>query len=167
MAETIAAISTAMQKGGIAVIRISGDDAFKIADKVFKGKIKTEDSESHRILYGHVYDGDILIDECLCSVMRAPKSFTAENVVELSVHGGIIPAKRTLEAVIKAGARAAKAGEFTMRAFLNGRIDLSKAEAVADIIDSKTDLARSTAVNQLSGKLSEGIRSLNWLQNKR
>ncbi|MBR6719755.1 MAG: tRNA uridine-5-carboxymethylaminomethyl(34) synthesis GTPase MnmE [Clostridia bacterium] len=160
MAETIAAISTAMQKGGIAVIRISGDDAFKIADKVFKGKIKTEDSESHRILYGHVYDGDILIDECLCSVMRAPKSFTAENVVELSVHGGIIPAKRTLEAVIKAGARAAKAGEFTMRAFLNGRIDLSKAEAVADIIDSKTDLARSTAVNQLSGKLSEGINEI-------
>ncbi|MBQ2941018.1 MAG: tRNA uridine-5-carboxymethylaminomethyl(34) synthesis GTPase MnmE [Clostridia bacterium] len=160
MAETIAAISTAMQKGGIAVIRISGDDAFKIADKVFKGKIKTEDSESHRILYGFVYDGEEKIDECLCSVMRAPRSFTAENVVELSVHGGIIPAKRTLEAVIKAGARAAKAGEFTMRAFLNGRIDLSKAEAVADIIDSKTELARSTAVNQLSGKLSEGINEI-------
>ena len=160
MSETIAAISTAMQKGGIAVIRISGDDAFKIADKVFRGKTKVEDSESHRILYGHVYDGDILVDECLCSVMRGPRSFTAENVVEISVHGGIIPAKRTLEAVIKAGARTARAGEFTMRAFLNGRIDLSKAEAVADIIDSKTDLARSTAVNQLSGKLSLAINEI-------
>ncbi len=160
MADVIAGISTAMQKGGIAVIRLSGDDAFIIADKVFKGKIKTEDSESHRILYGHVYDGEDIIDECLCSVMRAPRSYTTENVVELSVHGGIISAKRTLEAVIKAGARAAKAGEFTMRAFLNGRIDLSKAEAVADIIDSKTDLARSTAVNQLSGKLSDGINEI-------
>ena len=160
MADVIAAISTAMQKGGIAVIRISGDDAFKIADKVFRGKTKIEDSESHRILYGHVYDEDLLVDECLCSVMKGPRSFTAENVVEISVHGGIIPAKRTLEAVIKAGARAAKAGEFTMRAFLNGRIDLSKAEAVADIIDSKTDLARSTAVNQLSGKLSSGINEI-------
>lgn len=160
MADVIAGISTAMQKGGIAVIRLSGDDAFRVADKVFKGKIKTEDSESHRILYGYVYDGEERIDECLCSVMRAPKSYTTENVVELSVHGGIISAKRTLEAVIKAGARAAKAGEFTMRAFLNGRIDLSKAEAVADIIDSKTDLARSTAVNQLSGKLSDGINEI-------
>ncbi len=160
MADVIAGISTAMQKGGIAVIRLSGDDAFKIADKVFKGKIKTEDSESHRILYGFVYDGDEVIDECLCSVMRAPRSYTTENVVELSVHGGLISAKRTLEAVIKAGARSAKAGEFTMRAFLNGRIDLSKAEAVADIIDSKTDLARSTAVNQLSGKLSQGINEI-------
>ena len=160
MADVIAGISTAMQKGGIAVIRLSGDDAFCVADKVFKGKIKTEDSESHRILYGYVYDGEERIDECLCSVMRAPKSYTTENVVELSVHGGIISAKRTLEAVIKAGARAAKAGEFTMRAFLNGRIDLSKAEAVADIIDSKTDLARSTAVNQLSGKLSDGINEI-------
>ena len=160
MADVIAGISTAMQKGGIAVIRLSGDDAFLVADKVFKGKIKTEDSESHRILYGFVYDGDEKIDECLCSVMRAPRSYTTENVVELSVHGGIISAKRTLEAVIKAGARTAKAGEFTMRAFLNGRIDLSKAEAVADIIDSKTDLARSTAVNQLSGKLSDGINEI-------
>lgn len=160
MADVIAGISTAMQKGGIAVIRLSGDDCFKIADKVFKGKIKTEEAESHRILYGYVYDNDERIDECLCSVMRAPKSYTTENVVELSVHGGIISAKRTLEAVIKAGARAAKAGEFTMRAFLNGRIDLSKAEAVADIIDSKTDLARSTAVNQLSGKLSSGINEI-------
>lgn len=160
MADVIAGISTAMQKGGIAVIRLSGDDAFKVADKVFRGKIKTEDSESHRILYGFVYDGEEKIDECLCSVMRAPRSYTTENVVELSVHGGLISAKRTLEAVIKAGARAAKAGEFTMRAFLNGRIDLSKAEAVADIIDSKTDLARSTAVNQLSGKLSLAINEI-------
>ena len=160
MADVIAGISTAMQKGGIAVIRLSGDDAFNVADKVFKGKIKTVDSESHRILYGFVYDGEEKIDECLCSVMRAPRSYTTENVVELSVHGGIISAKRTLEAVIKAGARAAKAGEFTMRAFLNGRIDLSKAEAVADIIDSKTDLARSTAVNQLSGKLSDEINDI-------
>ena len=103
MADVIAAISTAMQKGGIAVIRISGYDAFNIADKVFSGQTKIEDSESHRILYGHVYDEDLLVDECLCSVMKGPRSFTAENVVEISVHGGIIPAKRTLEAVIKAG----------------------------------------------------------------
>ncbi len=160
MSTTIAGISTALQKGGIAVIRISGDDAFLIADKVFKGKTKLADSESHRIHYGKVYDGEKIIDECLCSVFKGPKSYTAEDVVEINVHGGIISARRTLEAVLKAGAVSAKAGEFTMRAFLNGRIDLSKAEAVSDIIDSKTDLSRSAAVNQLSGKLSSAINSI-------
>lgn len=157
MAHTIAQICTASGKSGIAVIRISGDDAFLIADKVFRGKIKLKDSESHRIHYGKIYDGEALIDECLCSVFKGPKSYTAENVVEINVHGGMISARRTLEAVLKAGAVSAKAGEFTMRAFLNGRIDLSKAEAVSDIIDSKTDLSRSAAVNQLSGKLSSAI----------
>ncbi len=160
MAGTIAQISTPLQKGGIAVIRISGDEAFLIADRVFKGKSKLADSESHRIHYGKVYDGEDLIDECLCSVFRGPKSYTAEDVVEINVHGGVISAKRTLEAVLKAGAVSAKAGEFTMRAFLNGRIDLTGAEAVSDIIESKTDLSRSAAVNQLSGKLSSAIDSI-------
>ncbi len=160
MAHTIAQICTPQGKGGIAIIRISGDEAFLVADRVFKGKMKLSDSESHKIHYGKIYDGDTLIDECLASVFRTPKSYTAEDVVEINVHGGIIPARKTLDAILKAGAKSAEAGEFTMRAFLNGRIDLSKAEAVADIIDSKTDLARSTAVNQLSGKLSSAINEI-------
>lgn len=157
MSETIAAISTAVQKGGIAIIRISGDKAIEIADKVFEGKKMLSDTESHKMVYGKVKDNDEVIDECLCSVMRGPKSYTAEDVVEINVHGGTVSAKRTLEAVIKAGARSAKAGEFTLRAFMNGRIDLSEAEAVSDIINSKTYLAQSTAVNQLEGKLKNKI----------
>lgn len=160
MSETIAAISTAVQKGGIAIIRISGSDAVKIADRVFKGKKRLEETESHKIVYGKVVSKGSIIDECLCSVMRAPASYTAEDVVEINVHGGAISARKTLEAVIESGARPAKAGEFTLRAFMNGRIDLSEAEAVSDIINSKTHLAQTAAVNQLEGKLKEGINKI-------
>lgn len=161
MSETIAAISTAMQKSGIAIVRISGDEALRVADRVFSGRKKPSEAETHRILYGKVLssDGDV-IDECLCTVMRAPNSYTKEDVVELNVHGGRISAQKTLEAVLRAGARQARGGEFTLRAFLNGRMDLSEAEAVADIIDSKTALAQTAAVNQLSGKLADGINRL-------
>lgn len=160
MSETIAAISTAVQKGGIAIIRISGSDAVKIADRVFKGKKRLEETESHKIVYGKVISKGGVIDECLCSVMRAPSSYTAEDIVEINVHGGVISARKTLEAVIESGARPAKAGEFTLRAFMNGRIDLSEAEAVSDIINSKTHLAQTAAVNQLEGKLKEGINKI-------
>lgn len=157
MAQTIAAISTAMQKGGIAIVRLSGDEAIRVADRVFKGKKPLSACESHRIVYGKVYKGDVLVDECLCSVMRAPHSYTTEDVVEINVHGGVLSAQKTLEALLEAGARLAGAGEFTLRAFLNGRIDLTKAEAVADIINSKTNLAQTAAVNQLEGKLTGAI----------
>lgn len=160
MSKTIAAISTAVQKSGIAIIRISGSDAVKIADKVFKGKKRLEETESHKIVYGKVVFNGSVIDECLCSVMRAPASYTAEDVVEINVHGGAISARKTLEAVIESGARPAKAGEFTLRAFMNGRMDLSEAEAVSDVINSKTNLAQTAAVNQLEGKLKEGINKI-------
>ncbi len=160
MAETIAAISTANQSGGIAIIRLSGDNAVETADKVFFGNKKLCDVKSHSMVYGKIKDGENLIDECLCSVMRAPKSYTTEDVVEINVHGGALSAKKTLEAVLKAGARPARAGEFTLRAFMNGRIDLSEAEAVADIISSKTYLAQSAAVNQLEGKLKNKINEI-------
>lgn len=160
MAETIAAISTPSGKGGVAIVRMSGDDALIIADKVFKGKKKIEEAESHTVLYGRVFSEEGVIDECLCTVMKAPKSYTTENVVEINVHGGSYSANKTLEAVIKKGARPAKAGEFTLRAFVNGRIDLSEAEAVTDIIEAKTSLAQSSAVNQLEGKLKDGINKI-------
>lgn len=160
MSETIAAISTAVQKSGIAIIRISGSDAVNIADKVFKGKKSLKSTESHKIVYGKVVFKGNVIDECLCSVMRAPASYTAEDVVEINVHGGAISARKTLEAVIESGARPAKAGEFTLRAFMNGRMDLSEAEAVSDIINSKTHLSQTAAVNQLEGKLKDGINKI-------
>ncbi len=160
MAETIAAISTALGKGGISIIRISGDRAIETADRVFRGKKKLSDAKTHTIHYGKIVSGEKVIDECLCSVMRAPLSYTTEDIVEINVHGGIYSAQMTLDAVLKNGARPAKPGEFTLRAFMNGRIDLSEAEAVGDIIDSKTALSQSTAVNQLEGKLKEPVNSL-------
>ncbi len=160
MSETIAAISTAPGKGGISIIRISGDNAILTADKVFCGKKRLADAKTHTIHYGKIVSGGKVIDECLCSVMRAPLSYTTEDVVEINVHGGVYSAEMTLKAVLGAGARPAKPGEFTLRAFMNGRIDLSEAEAVGDIIDSKTALAQSTAVNQLEGKLKEPVNNL-------
>lgn len=160
MAQTIAAISTALQKGGIAIVRLSGDTAIEVADRVFRGSQPLSACESHRIVYGKVEKDGVLIDECLCSVMRAPHSYTTEDVVEINVHGGVISAQKTLEAVLSSGARLAQAGEFTMRAFLNGRIDLTKAEAVADIINSKTSLSQTAAVNQLEGKLTDAINRI-------
>lgn len=163
--DTIAAISTStMTSGGISVVRISGDKAIEIADKVFKSKknIKLSDAESHTVHYGNICDADSneIIDEVLCIVMKAPNTYTRENVVEIDCHGGILVTRKVLETVLRAGARPAEPGEFTKRAFLNGRIDLSQAEAVIDVINSKNEYALKSSVSQLSGKLSEEIKAI-------
>lgn len=162
--DTIAAISTPLGEGGIGIVRLSGGGSIQTAEKIFsspKGK-KLSDSGSHRMLYGFIKDpltGNT-IDEVLVSVMKAPNTYTREDVVEINCHGGILPLRKTLELVLREGARLAEPGEFTKRAFLNGRIDLSQAEAVIDIIRSKTDESRRLALEQLSGGLSEEITSL-------
>ncbi len=161
--ETIAAIATAMSNSGIGIIRISGEDAVEIADKIYRskqGKKKLTDVDSHTIHYGFIYDEDELIDEVMVSVMLAPKTYTAENTVEINCHGGVLIMNRILEVVIKNGARLAEPGEFTKRAFLNGRIDLSKAEAVMDVIHSKNEFALKASVNQLKGSVSNKIKEL-------
>ena len=161
MERTIAAISTPIGTGGIAVIRISGADAISIADKVFCGKGKLCDAPSHTVHYGFIKDGNgNTVDEVLATVMRAPKTFTREDIVEISTHGGITASQGVLDAVIHAGAYIAEPGEFTKRAFLNGRIDLSQAEAVIDIINSKSALAKANALNQLEGNLSAEIKKI-------
>lgn len=161
MENTIAAISTPIGNGGIAVIRISGSDAVSIADKVFCGKSKLADAPSHTVHYGFIKDTDgNTVDEVLVTVMRAPKTFTREDVVEISTHGGITASQGVLDAVIHAGAYIAEPGEFTKRAFLNGRIDLSQAEAVIDIINSKSAMAKTNALNQLEGNLSAEIKKI-------
>lgn len=160
---TIAAISTPNGEGGISVIRMSGSDAIAIADKVFKSakQKKLADVKSHTINYGFICDASgNTIDEVLVSVMKAPNTYTKEDVVEINCHGGIISTKTILELVIKNGAQLAAPGEFTKRAFLNGRIDLSQAESVIDIINSKTNLMHTVAVNQLGGRLSDEINSI-------
>lgn len=161
MERTIAAISTALGVGGIAVIRISGDRAIEIADKVFFGKTKLSDAPTHTVHYGFIKNkkGE-KIDEVLATVMRAPRTFTREDVVEISAHGGITASRSVLDAVIKAGAYMAEAGEFTKRAFLNGRIDLSQAEAVIDIINAKNELSGRNALSQLEGSLSKEIEDM-------
>lgn len=163
--DTIAAIATAMGNSGIGIVRISGDEAFLVADQVFKfcgkqsGK-RVSDVESHTIHYGYVYDGNEIIDEVLLMAMRGPKSFTAEDTVEIDCHGGMLVTRRVLEAVLKSGARLAEPGEFTKRAFLNGRIDLSQAEAVIDVIQAKNTYALKSSVGQLRGSVSRKIKEL-------
>lgn len=158
METTIAAISTPPGTGGIAVIRISGKDAADIADRVYRGRGKIKDAPTHTVHYGFIVDKNgNKIDEALVTIMRAPRSFTAEDVVEISVHGSAFSAKKTLSAVISAGAELAQPGEFTKRAFLNGRIDLARAEAVIDIINSQNELAQRNALSQLEGSLSDKI----------
>ena len=142
--DTIAAIATAMSNSGIGVIRISGEDAVKIADKIYRsknGKKKLSNQKTHTIHYGYIYDEDFLIDEVMVLIMRAPHSFTAEDTIEIDCHGGMLVMNKILETVLKNGARVAEPGEFTKRAFLNGRIDLTKAEAVMDLIESQNDYA--------------------------
>jgi tRNA modification GTPase len=162
--DTIAAIATPIGEGGLAVIRISGAQALAVADKFFspagKHSLKPSAAASHTIQFGHVVREGKTIDEVLVAVMRAPRSFTREDVVEITCHGGILPAKLVLDAALASGARLAEAGEFTRRAFLNGRIDLAQAEAVADLIHSRTELALSAANEQLAGKLSQRINEL-------
>ena len=163
MEHTIAAIATStMSSGGISVIRLSGEDAIKIADKIFKSVkgIKLTDVASHTVHYGHIVSNEKVIDEVLVIVMRAPNTYTREDVVEIDCHGGILVTRKVLEACIDAGASPAQPGEFTKRAFLNGRIDLSQAEAVIDVINSKNDYALKSSVNQLDGVLSRKIRKI-------
>lgn len=159
--DTIAAISTPPGEGAISIVRMSGDQAVKIASTVFKGKALAE-VPSHTIHYGHIVDPatNQVIDEVMASVMRAPKTFTREDVVEINCHGGIVVVNQLLQLLLREGARLAEPGEFTKRAFLNGRVDLSQAEAVMDLIRAKTDKAMNVALNQLDGNLSQLIRKL-------
>lgn len=160
--DTIAAIATAMTSAGIGIVRISGSEAVFIADRIFrrKGGKTLAECETHTIHYGYIYDGEEVIDEVMVLLMRGPRSYTKEDTVEIDCHGGVYVMKRILEAVIKYGARPAEPGEFTKRAFLNGRIDLSQAESVIDIIHAKNDFALKSSLNQLSGFVSEKIKSL-------
>ena len=161
--DTIAAIATAVSDSGIGIIRISGSDALLVADKVYrspKNQKKLSQVASHTIHYGYIYDEDELIDEVMVAVMRSPHSYTTEDTVEINCHGGILVMNRILETVLHHGARLAQPGEFTKRAFLNGRIDLSKAEAVMDLIHSKNEFAMKASVNQLKGSVSAKVRSL-------
>ena len=160
--DTIAAIATAMTSSGIGIVRISGDEAVSITDRIFemKNQKKLEDMPTHTIHYGHIHDGDEVIDEVMVVLMRGPKSYTREDTVEIDCHGGVYVMKRILETVIKYGARPAEPGEFTKRAFLNGRIDLSQAEAVMDLIESKSKYALESSVSQLSGIVKQKIQKI-------
>ena len=161
--DTIAAIATAMGNSGIGIVRISGDEAVEIADRIFKLKGRKETlagQKSHTIHYGFVCDGEEVIDEVLVMLMKGPRSFTAEDTVEIDCHGGMLVTRRILEVVLKAGARLADPGEFTKRAFLNGRIDLSQAEAVIDVINAKNEYALKSSVGQLRGSVSKRIKAL-------
>ena len=163
-ADTIAAIATPLGEGGLAVLRVSGPDALAVADRVFtpagKHAAKPSAAASHTVHYGHIMRDGRRVDEVLLTVLRAPRTFTREDTVELSCHGGVLVTRLVLEAVLAAGARAAGPGEFTQRAFLNGRLDLAQAEAVADLIHARTELALGAANEQLAGKLSQQIHRL-------
>ena len=161
--DTIAAISTPPGEGAISIVRLSGEQAISIADAVFQsGKKKLIDVSSHTIHYGHIFDPEKyqMMDEVMVSIMRKPKTFTREDIVEINCHGGIVVVNQILQLVLRQGARLAEPGEFTKRAFLNGRVDLSQAEAMMDLIRAKTDKAMNLAINQLDGNLSRLIRQL-------
>lgn len=161
--DTIAAIATGMTNSGIGIIRISGSESFAVAERIFlpaNKNIKIKDAESHTIHYGFIKDGEETVDEVMVSVMKSPRSFTTEDTVEINCHGGMLVMNRILQLVITNGARLAEPGEFTKRAFLNGRIDLSEAEAVMDVISSKNDMALKSSVGQLRGKVSEKVKQL-------
>lgn len=161
--ETIAAIATAVSNSGISIIRVSGNEAIEIVNNCFYTKSHNkilENVESHTIHYGFIYDEDQFIDEVMVSVMKAPKSFTTEDTVEINCHGGILVTNRVLDTVLKNGARLAQPGEFTKRAFLNGRIDLTKAEAIMDFIEAESDFARKNSAMHLQGDLYQKIKSL-------
>ncbi len=161
--DTIAAISTAVSESGIGIIRISGEEAFEVADRVWQspGKKKRLSMQpANTIHYGYIYDGEEMVDEVLVMLMRGPKSFTAEDTVEINCHGGVYAMKRVLETVLKNGARPAEPGEFTKRAFLNGRIDLSRAEAIMDVIQAKNEYALKNSLSQLKGSVQKKLKSL-------
>lgn len=161
--DTIAAIATAMAPSGIGIVRISGEDAFSIIDQIFcskSGQKKLSDYPSHTIHYGYIRDGEEVIDEVMVLLMRAPHSYTTEDSIEIDCHGGMFVMKRILETVIKYGARPAEPGEFTKRAFLNGRIDLTQAESVIDLINSKNKFALQSSLDQLRGSVSQDIKNI-------
>lgn len=165
MFDTIAAISTPRGEGGIGIVRLSGKDSLCILSKIFRPASKKEikDLRNFSINYGHLYDGDTLIDEVLVSIMKAPNTYTKEDIVEINCHGGFLVTEKVLELVLKSGARIAEMGEFTRRAFLNGRLDLTQAEAVIDLIHGKTDKSISLSLDQLRGDLKEQINHLKKL----
>lgn len=161
--DTIAAIATAMSNSGIGIVRISGDEALEVADRIFrpkKGSRKVSDMETHTIHYGYVVDGEEVVDEVMLLIMKAPRSYTCEDTIEIDCHGGVLAMKKILETVLKYGARPAEPGEFTKRAFLNGRIDLSQAESVIDVINAQNELALKSSVSQLQGAVLEKIKDI-------
>ena len=160
LTETITAISTAMSDSGIGIVRISGPEAFEIADRIYKGKKQLSSQKSYTVHYGWIKDGEDTIDEVLVILMRGPHSYTGEDTVEINCHGGVFVVRKILETVLKNGARAAEPGEFTKRAFLNGRMDLSRAEAVIDIIHSKNEFALKNSVSQLRGSIQRKIQAM-------
>lgn len=165
MYDTIAAISTPRGEGGIGIVRISGQKALEILSKIFKPKSgkKVEELKNFSINYGHIYNGDEIVDEVLVSILKGPKTYTREDIVEINCHGGFVITEKVLETVLRYGARHAEVGEFTRRAFLNGRIDLTQAEAVMDLIHGKTEKSVSLSLNQLRGDLKEQIAYLKKL----
>ncbi len=161
--DTIAAIATGLSNAGISIVRISGDQAFAVIDKIFQTKSKAKrlsEMESHTVHYGHIVDGKEIIDEVMVIIMRAPRSYTMEDSIEIDCHGGITVTKKVLETVLRAGARIAEPGEFTKRAFLNGRIDLSQAEAVIDIIHANNELALKNSMKQLKGNVFHKVKEV-------
>lgn len=161
--ETIAAIATALTNAGISIIRMSGPDSGRIIDKIYfskNGKKVLSRMPSHTVHYGYIRDGESIVDEVIVLIMKGPNSYTKEDVIEIDCHGGVIVTKRILELLLKNGARAAEPGEFTKRAFLNGRIDLTQAEAVADMIDAKNNYALRSSVNQLTGSIKKAITKM-------
>ena len=163
METTIAAISTAMSASGIGIIRISGSESMDVISRIYRskgGKKKIKDVPTHTIHYGYIYDGEEVVDEVLVMIMRAPRTFTGEDTVEIDCHGGVYAMNRVLETVLKNGARIAEPGEFTKRAFLNGRLDLSQAEAVMDVIQAKNDSALKSSMNQLKGSVKKVIQNV-------
>lgn len=163
METTIAAISTAMSASGIGIVRISGEDSMDVISRIYRsksGKKKIKEVPTHTIHYGYIYDGDELIDEVLVMIMKAPRTFTGEDTVEIDCHGGVYAMKRVLETVLKNGARIAEPGEFTKRAFLNGRLDLSQAEAVIDVINAQNEYALKSSMEQLRGSVMKSIKEI-------
>ena len=163
METTIAAISTAMSASGIGIIRISGEEAMAVIERIYRskgGKKQIKNVPTHTIHYGYIYDGDELIDEVLVMIMRAPRTFTGEDTVEIDCHGGVYAMNRVLETVLKNGAQIAEPGEFTKRAFLNGRLDLSQAEAVMDVIQAKNEYALKSSMEQLKGSVQRAIKEI-------
>ena len=161
--DTIAAVATAMSPSGIGIIRLSGDESLEIIDKIYRSKLnkkKISECDSHTIHYGYIYDGDEMIDEVMVLLMKAPNTYTKEDTIEIDCHGGVFVMKRILETVIKYGARPAEPGEFTKRAFLNGRIDLTQAESVIDVINSKNSFALKSSLSQLKGSVLTDVKKI-------